>query len=553
VADPQIIKRQYTPPADSDQPSSDPAIDVGGPQIIRQQSTDTGTQQPDKTIEMEPPRIAGFAPMLPPRMARHTTAAIAQGALNLPEGITQSASVDLPEPLQRLQKSAEKAPWSPVWQGIGSLPWSEVGPARIIGPIESGLGGLARTAVGGIRGALGGLFMPQDKASDFWKGGWRRAGLGGLFGSLFGAAGSPVSKDAQKLLDNDIRITPISLLPAGNEIERRASYLPGFGETIQMGVNTTMRDFNRRVYQWIDPTTKGMPITVGSEGLNFLFNRITAKANQAYSQLTLRPMTTPGFGRAFAGAWQQARAHMSPGAFSQFNAAIENYFAEPMRNANWQMGGGGLAKMSSDFSKLARDQMRGSNLSQDNFALAQAYRDMRRVFTSFANGPQAARDLRDQADTQFAKYFRAEGAAASAGVTSEGIFTPRSFLAAQSRAYGSGVFQRDAIPFADAQEMKDIAEAANAITGRRGYYNQPWATALGGAAYLHEGAPYAMKLAPALGVSALLHSPPGMSGLAAAARSATRQNVAPYLAQPAGSVVGYEAPDFTLDVTAQRP
>jgi hypothetical protein len=481
--------------------------------------------------------------MLPPRMATQTSAALAKGALNLPEGITQAAGVELPPALQHLNKTAEKAPLSGVWQGIGGLPWAFAGPARVLGPIEQGLGTLGRAALGSIRGAFGSLFMPQDKASDFWKGAESRSLFGSLFGLGIGAAGAPVTRDAQTLLNNDIRVTPISLLPAGNEIERRASYLPGFGETIQHGVNTTMRDFNRRVYTWVDPTTKGMPIAVGSDGLNFLYHRIANRANQAYSQLRLTPFATQGFGRAFLGAWQQARAHMSPGAFQTFSAAIHNYFSEPLRNANGLMTGPQLSKLMSDFSGLARDRMRGQNLSADDYALAQGYRDMRQVFAQFSNGPPEARVLRDQADQQFARYFRAEGAAANAGATSEGIFTPRNFLVSQSRAYGAGPFQRDDIPFSDAQEMKNIAEAASRITGRRGYNYQPWATALGGAAYLHEGAPYAMKLGPALAGSALAHSGPGMSTIGAVARSRGRQAAAPYLAQPGGAVAGQDASD----------
>jgi len=496
---------------------------------------------PTKPIEMDPPRIAGFGPMLPPMMARHTTAAIAKGALNLPEGITQSAGIELPPALQRLNKSAAQAPLSGAWQAIGGLPWAFAGPSRVIGPLEEGLGTVGRMGLGAIRGGLGALFMPQDKAADFWKGAEARSLFGSLFGLGIGAIGAPVARDAQTLLNNDIRVTPISLLPAGNEIERRVSYLPGFGETIQHGVNTTMQDFNRRVYTWVDPSTRGMPIQVGSEGLNFLYHRIGNRANQAYSQLNLTPFGTRGFGRAFLGAWQQARAHMTPAAFQTFNAAIHNYFSEPLRNSNGLMTGPALSKLMSDFSGLARDRMRGANLNADDYALAQAYRDMRQVFAQFSQGPPGAQALRDQADQQFARYFRAEAAASNAGATSEGIFTPRNFLVAQSRAYGPGRFQRDDIPFADAQEMKNIAEAASRITGRRGYNYQPFATALGGAAYLHEGAPYAYKLGPALIASGLLHSRPGMSALSALMRSQGRQDIAPYLTQSGGAVAGQDA------------
>src|SRR5262249_7353212 len=153
-----------------------------------------------------------------------THASVLQGVLNLPEGIAQGLGFNLPGPLEAVRKEAAKAPMPELGEFAGGVP----APWNLVAPREAQVPIVGRSATSGARGAVGSLFTPQESPETFWKGAKGRAGLGGVLGSLFGVLGGPVSRDAQHLLDNDIRVTPGALAGRTGKVgERLAGFVPG--------------------------------------------------------------------------------------------------------------------------------------------------------------------------------------------------------------------------------------------------------------------------------------------------------------------------------------
>lgn len=522
-------------------------VSPGNPYAKYAPATGTQQPQPSKPAETKPQSLSEAlalgaqadaigAPTVVPTMA-----SVAQGALDLPEGIAQAAGIDLPGPLKAIKKKSNEA----VMPGLGRAVGAVANPVNWFFP-EARLPGLLRTGASALRGGLSSLFTAQPDARSFWKGAPERAVTGAALGGVLGAAGGRASKDVKHLLDNDIRVTPSSMV-AGRSGSKAASWLPGFGEAVQHGENVTLHDYNRRLFRWaleglnLDPRA---PLKAGSEALNYAYSQIAQRLEHANAALELTPFVPPRAGAAatmsplqllapgFQQVGQRAAATMSPSAHQQFMNAVNMYFVQPALNNNGRLAGPVLAKSVSDFLQLARNSVRG-NASQDGYALADAFRDMVHEINQTSTGPQWAKTMRDAASTSYAKYKVLEDAAAAAGVRAEGVITPSSFLQAQQRQIGRARFQRDDIPFADSQAMKDLSEAANRVLGpTSGYPFQQAVSPLVGLEILRD-VPHALWALPALGGWAAAHSGPGMS----AARSAAQA--------PRGALPGLTGPVAT--------
>lgn len=499
-------------------------VSPGNPYAKYSQPSGTQTQQQPPSAPApslsEALTTAGQADYLAGPSMLPTSASVLQGALDLPEGIMQAAGINLSAPLRAVQQEANRAYAPKLGEAVGAF----ANPVNWFFP-EARLPGLLRAGASAVRGGLSALFTPQEDASKFWKDAPTRTAVGTALGGGLGLLGAPTREDVTQLLNNDIRVTPSSMV-AGRSGSRVASWLPGVGEAVQHGENVTLGDYNRRLFNWaldgmhLDPRA---PLQAGSRGLNYVYDRITSQLNQANAQLTFTPYATQGFSQAFVQAYQTARAAMTGPAFAQYQRALDQYFTQPVNNANAMLTGKGLADVLSNFRRLARDQMRGNNLGPDNYALAEAYRDMANTITHFSQGPPEAIAARDAATQAFAKYMVLETAAGRSGVAAEGVITPRSFLSAQQSQIGRSRFQRDAIPFADSQAMKDLSEATNRVLGpTSGSTAQHVVPPLFALEYLREGAPYAAKVIPAALGLAAAHTGPGMRVAGQVAQSPVR-------------------------------
>lgn len=472
-----------------------------------------------------------------------TSAAVAQGALlNSPEAVMQMAGVPIPKPLQRFREIAKQDPAGKITHGVlgGEAVGSAIGPMNWFAPEMRFISPLARIASAATRGAVSSVLTPVEDEASFWTKKGKQALWGAIFGAPFGAVGAPAARDAQTVMEHGIRVTPPSAVAGGQQVERFLGAFPGARDLIEHGKNITIEDFNRALFRdALADLGVAAPNQVGSEGLNAVQTAISAALNHANSRMSLQGNQAfqNDIQRTVTDAW----GRMSPESFRQFQQALLNHLYMPLSRGSGGLNGMALAKSVSDLLDLARGRMRG-NASPDDFALASAYRDVANDLLNNSQGPADMRRLRDVARRAYAKYITLSRAAASGGASSEGVITPHAFLTSLSRQFGAERFQRDALPDAAAQEMKDLAEATRRVLGVGGTTYRPYlgggSAGLAGLIYALQGAPGWEKVLAGAVPMAAGYTGPGMSLFRVLASSPTRQQLVPRLATPAGAVAG---------------
>jgi hypothetical protein len=442
--------------------------------------------------------------------------AVAQGALRYPESIYQTLGKQPPQWMQNVKKRADELP--PVAKQITEAAGDPLTYAG--GAILKGLRGLKLLLGSGGLGGLSSFMTPADTPEQFRKGAPLRTAVGTGAGIVLGGIGAPISKEAQTLLSNDIRVPPAGITKT-----------PGL-DPLDWGGHVTIGDFNRYLARDIVAPLR-VKLKPGQETFRNADAIASAAYNRALAGLSVDPSAASHIDAGITALARRVDISLSPADAARFAGIVKDRVLDPLA-AGGGMASDRLGQALSDLSSEAHALTMGDHVPLGDLRIAKALREARHMLVARANGSPALKRTWTLADTAYAK---AQRIARGIGVRDDGTISPTGYLETLRREFGPSDYEYGGLP-ADAAKNKDIASSAYHMTeGRTWPYLFPGIAGVD-AAIRH---PEILKvLGPLAAGWGALHTGPGMSLTREVLQSAMRR-LTPGLVTPVGQVAGQAA------------
>jgi hypothetical protein len=350
-----------------------------------------------------------------------------------------------------------------------ALPGMGVARAASAVPALASLAASSPVLSGALSGALAGgaqgLTTPVATGESRAENALTTAAIGGIGGAIpgllaKGARGAKVTPEAQRLMDEGIRVTPGQALggTAKRAEDSMSSYL-GVGDVIKRAQTRGIEDFNRAGFnRALAPIGEkvGKDFNVGREGVAAVEAKIGAAYDRALDKI-VRVDLDDQFG-AEVGKLVSMTAELGEGPAKQFGAILKNRVLDKVTPAG-TMSAETMKAVESELGRQVRTWSGSSDAAQRG--LASALREVQaslRGAVERSAGPAAAADLK-AANTAWANFVRIRDASVMLGAK-DGVFTPAQLLNAVKKgdhSAGKGAFAKgDAL-------MQDLADTAKSV------------------------------------------------------------------------------------------
>ena len=325
-------------------------------------------------------------------------------------------------------------------------------------------------------GVLGGTLMPatdlqpgsnsgdfaKQKAMDIATGGVGGKVIGTIGGALASAVKPEVSKLAQLLMDQGIKLTPGQMLGgAAKATEDKLVSVPIVGDMIRGAQGRSVEGLNTAAYSRVlDPLKEAgfdtsAPKTAGRESIDSITQQVKDAYNSIIPKLTFK--VDPQFSSEFQSLQKMAQQGLAPPQAATFERIVQNNFTGNL-TAQGNASGKTLQGMMSDIGKAADGyshdaSFEGRQLGDALKTLQQSIQDgLKRM------NPQQAAQL-SKVDEAFANLARVQTAAATQGAPN-GVFTAAQLASAVK---GGDKTVRDNAYARGQALMQDLSDPAKSV------------------------------------------------------------------------------------------
>lgn len=396
--------------------------------------------------------------------------AMAGGAVGLLDLARQTPYVGqyLPAPPEK-ERAFARAP-SQSWTQTGGRVLGEVAPFLAAPELRIGAGAASavprvagKMVEGGIYGGAGGATAPTEHGSggeiagSAAKGAAAGATLSGLLGWLgqrfFGkqaartkaadtareaertAAAVESPHDALTAAQRAATREPAAMKERVSSAERINEEFARLAEARQP---TPQQRFAQSEQRYILQPIGGKVAAEGPEALGQMYEQITSRLNDANSRLRLPYDVVQDFP-----AWQREFGESidTPSARKTFNSIFKRLITQKFFDRE-NLTGRRLSETISSLNKEAENQARGARFAADatqRYQIADSLHEAAERLMERAEGPQAAKDLRDAARTSYGRLMEFQRQADP--VT--GLSRPERMLRDRMRRGGAGFFRRE--------------------------------------------------------------------------------------------------------------